>query len=78
MNKPLDNIANKFFEKLPDELKQGKAGIESNLRQSLAKIIAKLDLVSREEFDAQNKVLSRAEAHIEQLEARLAALEKTE
>ena len=37
--------------------------------------LSKLDLVSRDEFDAQTRVLERTRAQLEALEARLAALE---
>jgi BMFP domain-containing protein YqiC len=49
--------------------------IEKNLRAALAGVFAKLDLVTREEFDVQREVLSRTRAKLEALEARLAELE---
>jgi hypothetical protein len=39
-------------------------------------MLGKLDMVSREEFDVQTEVLARTRAKLEQLEARLAELEK--
>lgn len=49
--------------------------IEKNLRAALAGVFAKLDLVTREEFDVQREVLSRTRAKLEALEARAAELE---
>jgi len=49
--------------------------IEKNMRAALAGVFAKLDLVTREEFDVQREVLSRTRAKLEALEARLADLE---
>ncbi len=49
--------------------------IEKNLRAFLSSAFAKLDLVTREEFDVQREVLSRTRAKLEALEARLAELE---
>ena len=49
--------------------------VEKNLRASLAGVFAKLDLVSREEFDVQREVLARTRAKLEALEARVAELE---
>ena len=49
--------------------------IEKNLRAALAGVFAKLDLVTREEFDVQREVLSRTRARLEALEARVAELE---
>lgn len=50
--------------------------IEKNLKAALVGWLAKLDLVTREEFDVQIEVLARSRARITQLEARLAALEE--
>lgn len=52
------------------------ADLEKNLRALLSSTFAKLDLVTREEFDVQREVLMRSREKIAQLEARLAALER--
>jgi BMFP domain-containing protein YqiC len=49
--------------------------IEKNLRAALAGVFAKLDLVTREEFDVQREVLSRTRAKLEALEASITELE---
>lgn len=49
--------------------------IEKNMRAALAGVFAKLDLVTREEFDVQREVLARTRAKLETLEARVAELE---
>ena len=49
--------------------------IEKNLRATLGGLFAKLDLVTREEFDVQREVLSRTRAKLETLEVRVAELE---
>ena len=49
--------------------------IEKNMRAALAGVFAKLDLVTREEFDVQREVLARTRAKLEALEARAAELE---
>lgn len=49
---------------------------ESQLRALLQSAFAKLDLVSREEFDSQMIVLERTRSRLEALEARLTELEK--
>lgn len=48
---------------------------EKNARALLAQAFAKLDLVTREEFDVQTEVLARTRQKLEALEARVAALE---
>lgn len=48
---------------------------EKNGRALLGSAFAKLDLVTREEFDVQSDVLARARARVAELEARVAELE---
>ncbi len=49
--------------------------IEKNLRAAMAALFAKLELVTREEFDVQIAVLLRAQERLNTLEARLTQLE---
>ncbi len=49
--------------------------LESNFRAVLRASLTKLDLVSRDEFDAQMRVLERTRARLEELERRVAALD---
>ena len=51
------------------------ADLEKNLRPLLQSVFAKLELVTREEFDVQTQVLLRTREQLTQLEQRLAALE---
>ncbi len=53
------------------------ADIERNLRATLSAVFARLDLVTREEFDVQSAVLARTREKLGALEARLAELEKS-
>jgi hypothetical protein len=50
--------------------------LEKNLRALLSSFFARLDLVTREEFDVQREVLARTRAKLAELEAKLAELEK--
>ena len=50
--------------------------IEKNLRAMMASAFAKLDLVTREEFDVQQQVLLRTREKLAALEAKIAELEK--
>jgi BMFP domain-containing protein YqiC len=52
------------------------ADMEKNLRALLSSTFAKLDLVTREEFDVQREVLLRAREKISVLETKLAELER--
>jgi len=49
--------------------------IEKNMRALLTQGFAKLDLVTREEFDVQTQVLTRTREKLTELEARVAELE---
>lgn len=50
--------------------------IETNMRAMLAAMFARLDLVTRHEFDVQTELLSRTREKLAGLEAKLAELEK--
>jgi BMFP domain-containing protein YqiC len=49
--------------------------IERNLKAMMSQGFAKLDLVTREEFDVQSQVLANTRARLEALEAQVAMLE---
>jgi BMFP domain-containing protein YqiC len=51
------------------------ADLEKNLRALLVSWFDRLDLVSREDFDVQRKLLERAQAKLAELEKRTAELE---
>ena len=51
------------------------ADVEKNLRAALAGLFARLDLVTREEFDVPREVLARTRAKLQALESRIAELE---
>jgi len=62
--------------KLSEVMKSGPAkDIEKNVRALLMQGFAKLDLVTREEFDVQAQVLARAREQLSALEARVTELE---
>ena len=71
----IDEIARRLLERVPPALRSVQADLESNFRAVLRERLSKLDLVSRDEFDAQARVLERTRARLEALEARLSALE---
>jgi ubiquinone biosynthesis accessory factor UbiK len=74
---PNPAFLNDLINKLGEVLKQSPAkDIEHNLKAGVTSMLGKLDMVSREEFDVQTEVLARTRAKLEQLEARLAELEK--
>jgi len=73
----------KLFDELGAKIKDVLADspvrdIEKNMRAMLAATFARLNLVTRAEFDVQSEVLARTREKLVQLEARLAELEKGE
>ena len=49
---------------------------EKNAKAAVSSLLAKLDVVTREEFDIQTQVLARTRQKLKELEARVEALEK--
>lgn len=72
----IDDIAKRLSESIPPGLQEFKKDLEKNFRSVLQSAFAKLDLVTREEFDAQMGVLAKTRSKVEVLEKHLAKLEK--
>jgi len=72
----LDDIARQLANSLPEGLRHFKADAERNFREVLQSALSRMDLVTREEFDAQAAVLARTRAKLESLSERLEALEQ--
>lgn len=67
----LDDLTRKLAESLPREWKKAGEDIESRFRSVLEARLSKLDLVTREEFEIQKRVLERSREKLEQLEKQL-------
>ena len=70
----------KMFEELRSRIDEAfrnspAQDIEKNLRALLSSWFERLDLVLREDFEVQKKLLERAQAKLVELEARVAELE---
>ena len=74
--KLLDDLARQISETIPTGMKEMQGDVKKNIRTLLEGTLAKLDLVTREEFDAQTKVLARTREKLEQLEKTITELEK--
>lgn len=75
MNKP--NLLDEIAARLSEVMAASPArDLEKNVKASLAGLLARLDLVTREEFDVQAQVLDRTRAQLQELEQRLARLER--
>jgi BMFP domain-containing protein YqiC len=53
------------------------ADLEKNLRAMLTALFARLDLVTREEFDVQRQVLLRTREQLTRLESQVTELERS-
>jgi BMFP domain-containing protein YqiC len=73
--KSLDELARKLAEAVPPGLTALKNDLEQNFKAVLQSGLAKLDLVTRQEFDIQAAVLRRSRERLEELEKRISALE---
>ena len=74
--KILDDLSKRLSESVPAGLREVRADIDKNARAALQGALAKLDLVTREEFDVQTAVLARSRALLDALAQRVAELEK--
>ena len=71
--KKLEDIGNKMNALLANSPAKD---FEKNAKALMSGFLAKLDLVTREEFDIQAQVLARTRQKLKELEARVEALEK--
>ena len=74
---PIDELARRLLDSLPAGARTLQRDLETNFRAVLRANLARLDLVARDEFDAQARVLERTRARLEALEAQVAALERS-
>ena len=71
----IDEIARRLLDSVPPAFRSMQQDLEANFRSVLRSSLGKLDVVTREEFDTQTKVLERTRAKLEALEQKVAALE---
>jgi BMFP domain-containing protein YqiC len=71
----IDEIARRLLESVPPGVRAIQKDLESNFRAVLRASLTKLDLVSRDEFEAQMRVLERTRGRLEELERRVAGME---
>src|SRR5215475_14178729 len=73
-NRILDGMA-RFFTNAAGAAQAFKDEMETMMKARMERMIAKLDFVPREEFDAVKAMASKARSENEKLNARIAALE---
>jgi BMFP domain-containing protein YqiC len=73
--KKVEDVLQSISDSMPSGLTGLQADVEKNVRAAMSATFAKLDLVTREEFDVQTQVLHRTREKLEVLEKRVADLE---
>lgn len=71
----IESIVQGITSAMPSGFTAIQEDAEKNLRSALSATFAKLDLVTREEFDVQTQVLQRTREKLEALELRVNQLE---
>jgi hypothetical protein len=74
--KTLDALVTKIAEGLPAGFGQLHEDLRNNLHAAVSAALARMDLVTREEFDVQSAVLARTREKLTALEAKVSALER--
>jgi len=71
----IDELARRLSGLVPPGLRESREDIQENFKAVLQSGLAKLDLVSREEFEVQRAVLLRTREKLEALEAQVRQIE---
>ena len=73
----LEDLAKKLYSSLPSSLQQVEGEIQQSFKDILQMTFARMDLVTREEFDVQKKVLARTREKVDDLEKQVRVLLET-
>ncbi|MAR92031.1 MAG: accessory factor UbiK family protein [Pseudomonadota bacterium] len=75
-----ENLVNRILERLQERLPAEVGDLGQDLRHNLGAVLreslSRLELVTREEFEVQTKVLARTRQRLEDLERQLRELEQ--
>jgi BMFP domain-containing protein YqiC len=78
VNETLEELTRRISSLIPGDVKHMQEDIENNVRNLLQTTLAKMNLVTREEFDVQSAVLQRTREKLEQLEKEFDQLKRSE
>ena len=76
-NQTINQLSEKINALLPPGLQQVKEDFDARLKTLLQQQLANYEMVSREEFELQARVLERTREKLEVIEARLKELDKS-
>ncbi|MDR7135589.1 BMFP domain-containing protein YqiC [Lysobacter niastensis] len=71
----IDELARRLSGLVPPGVRESREELQQNFKAVLQSGLAKLDLVTREEFDVQRAVLMRTREKLEELQRAVAELE---
>ena len=71
----LDELARRLSSLVPPSVREGREELQENFKSVLQSGLAKLDLVTREEFEVQRAVLLRTREKLDELQRTVADLE---
>jgi ubiquinone biosynthesis accessory factor UbiK len=71
----LNDLAKRIAEAVPQDLVSIKGDLENNVKAILQASLGRMNLVTREEFEIQRKVLLKTREQLEVLETRIQTLE---
>ncbi len=71
----IDELARRLSGLVPPSLREGREELQQNFKSVLQTGLARLDLVTREEFDVQRAVLLHTRGKLDQLQRTVATLE---
>jgi BMFP domain-containing protein YqiC len=71
----IDDLARRLSDMVPPGLRESREELQATFKSALQAGLARLDLVTREEFDVQRAVLLRTREKLDALEKTVAALE---
>ncbi len=74
--KIIDDLAGKLSQIMPPEMKKMHEEIKQQMKQVLEAQLSKMELVTREEFDVQTKVLQKTRLKLESLQNQVVELEE--
>lgn len=74
--KSINDVVKKVLDSLPEGVKALPNEMKKNVQAAVVAALDKLDVVTREEFDAQQKVLEKTRKKLEQIEAEVNKLRK--
>jgi len=65
-----------FLKMLPEDLRVYRQDLMNNIRAALNGAFARMDLVTREEFDIQSELLAKTRLLVDELEKKIGELEQ--